>query len=403
MTELADGFLAHRRAGEGGRFRINGAIRFDDDTDAPWPRGSILPFMWGAYRVTGDAKYLQPFKDEGARSLSAVTTTGLELPGAPAEWKDEVIASARPGAAEPSATPAPAGANSGRLPPRPPPNYTAAHLAWQATGDKSYLESLYAAQIESSALREFMNTEGSLWIDRVEVPNGELQRARLGGVALTRNAIYPGHAVSWTFRAPGDEERVAIIIPESKPDYLKIVAYNMTGDSFLADMTAWDLEPGRWEVSTAVSADGGATTGGESLSFTTELERGGSVGLVFSPNVTTVFTLKLVEKGVPYWWRPDLGIGRDDVSVRGRRVTVTVHSLGAQDTRPATLKLLDGAGKTLATAPVPALKAPNDLLPKRVRVTLDAPAGARLAGGSVVVEPDTPTKEITIVNNRVRL
>src|SRR5215207_785173 len=164
VAELADGFLAHRKKGDDGRFRINGAIRFDDDADAPWARGSILPFLWGAYRVTGDAKYLQPFVDEGPRSLSAVTTNGLDLPGVRGEWEREVVASARPGAADqpPSAPPPNAGgANSGRIPLRPPPNYTAAHLAWQATGDKRYLEALYASQIEASALREYMNTEGS--------------------------------------------------------------------------------------------------------------------------------------------------------------------------------------------------------------------------------------------------
>ena len=406
ITELADGFLAHRRQGDDGRFRINGAIRFEDDADAPWARGSILPFMWGAYRVTGDVKYLQPFRDEGSRSLSSMTTNGLDLPGMRGEWEREVIASAQPGASEQRTTappPSGGGANSGRIPLRPPPNYTAAHLAWQATGDKRYLEALYASQIEASALHEYMNTEGSMWIDRVEVPNGELQRARLGGVALTRNAIYPGHAVSWTFRAPGDEEKVAILIPEAKPDSLKIIAYNMSGESFQADMTAWDLEPGRWEVATQVSADGGITTSSERLSVTTQLERGGSVGLVFSPRVTTVFTLKLVERGVPYWWRPDLGIGRDDVSVRGRRVTVTVHSLGAQDTRPTTLALVDASGKTLASAAVPALKAPADLVPKRVTLTLDLPAGVRLEGANVVLDPENSMKEITRVNNRVKL
>jgi hypothetical protein len=406
VTELADGFLAHRKKGDDGRFRINGAIRFADDADAPWARGSILPFMWGAYRVTGDEKYLQPFRDEGSRSLSAVTTNGLDLPGVPGEWEREVIASAQPGAGEPSTvapTPSAAGANSARLPQRPPPNYTAAHLAWSATGDKRYLESLYASQTEASALREYMNTVGSMWIDRVEVPNGELQRARLGGVALTRNAIYPGHAVSWSFRAPADEESVAVLVRDVKPESLKVIVYNLSDSSVTADMTAWDIEPGRWEITQGLDANGDDASDGDTLTITAELESAASVPLVFTPRVTTVLTLKLVEWAKPYWLRPDLGIGRDDVTVRGRKVTVTVHSLGAQDTRPATLKLLDGRGKTLASAAVPALKAPTDLMPKRVNVTLDLPARARLEGGSVVVESDALTKEITRVNNRVRL
>jgi hypothetical protein len=248
-----------------------------------------------------------------------------------------------------------------------------------------------------------MNTEGSMWIDRVEVPTAELQRARLGGVALTRNSLYPGNAVGWSFHAPGDEERAAILVPVATPGALKVVVYNLGTAPIKADMTAWDLEPGRWEVAQGLDADGDDAADSETWTSTVELERAGSIPLTFAPHATTVLTLKLVERGTPYWTRPDLGIGRDDVSVRGRRVTVTVHSLGASDTLPATLTLLDGQGKTLATAAVPALKAPADLLPKRVNVTLDAPAGAKLQGASVRINPDPSAKEITDVNNRVRL
>lgn len=399
LAELADGFLAHRRQVEGGRYRINGAIRFEDDADVPWQRGSILTFLWGAYRVTGDARYLQPFKDEGPRSLSAVPSNRARELDPGDEWARELVAPARSDAPPP----APAGTNSGRVPLRPPPNYNAAHLAWQLTGDKRYLESLYAAQTEVSALREYMNTEGSMWIDRVDVPGGELQRARLGGVALTRNSIYPGHVVSWGFRAPGDEERVAILVPDSAPDRLKIVVHNLSDALVKAEMTAWDIEPGLWELTQGLDADGADAPDGGTQTSKVGLERAGSVELTFAPHVTTVLTLKLVERGTPYWSRPDLGIGREDVSVSGRRVTVTVHSLGAVDARPMTLALLDSQGQTLASAAVPALKAPADLWPKRVKVTLDAPAGATLEGASVVLDPSGSMKEITRVNNRVKL
>jgi len=278
-------------------------------------------------------------------------------------------------------------------------------MAWQLTGDKSYLETLYAAQIEASAVREYLNTEGSMWIDRVEVPYAELQRARLGGVALTRNSLFPGNAVSWKFNAPGDEEKVAILIPKATPDALKIVVYNMSDESVRADMVAWDLEPGRWEISQSagMSDDDQDRAGTEVLSFKHDLERGAAVPLIFSPRATTIFELKLVERGTPYWSRPDLGVGRGDVTVRGRKVTVTVHSLGAVDTRPATLALVDATGKVLSTVAVPALKAPTDLLPKTVTLTLDAPAGARLAGAAVRIDADATTKEITLVNNSVKL
>ena len=64
-------------------------------------------------------------------------------------------------------------------------------------------------------------------IDRVQVPMTEIQRARLGGVALVRNAIVPGHAVSWRFATEGDEEKVAILVPDATPARLTVIGYNL--------------------------------------------------------------------------------------------------------------------------------------------------------------------------------
>ena len=85
--------------------------------------------------------------------------------------------------------------------------------------------------------REWINTEGSLWIDRVTdsagpmFVNTELQRARFGGVALIRNHIYPGNAVSWRFVAPAKPDSLGILIPEATTDHIKIIVYNMDARS----------------------------------------------------------------------------------------------------------------------------------------------------------------------------
>ena len=80
---------------------------------------------------------------------------------------------------------------------------------------------------------------------------------------------------------------------------------------------------------------------------------------------------------------------------------VTVHSLGAVDAPASRVVLRDARGQTLATAPVPALKAPLDLTPKTAEVTLALPAeGWR--NGSVTVEMNGGP-EITLKNNRVDL
>ena len=127
------------------------------------------------------------------------------------------------------------------------------------------------------------------------------------------------------------------------------------------------------------------------------------VSLTFAPQTTTVIFLKLVAKDTPYWDRPDLGISKDDVAIKDRKVTVTVHSLGAVDVSATKLALMDANGTVITAANVPALKAPLDLMPKTTTVTLTIPAGANVQGGSVVLDPDNTVKEITRVNNRVKL
>jgi hypothetical protein len=115
-----------------------------------------------------------------------------------------------------------------------------------------------------------------------------------------------------------------------------------------------------------------------------------------------VLELKLVSKGVPYWSRPDLGIGEDDVKIEGNRMKVTVHSLGSVDAPASKVVLRDRAGKVLASAGVPSIKAPLDLFPKTATVSLTLPAGSDWKGGSVTVESGGDVPEITEVNNRVQ-
>lgn len=381
MLELADGLLAHRRKDESGKYRLASTIQFQTDQDQVSPIDRIWPILWAAWRWTGEAKYLQPILDEGPRSLEMLNANALDQMNVRQTWGSALAAAERPGR----------GAEAFQ------------HLAWQVSGDKHFLEALYASQIEASALRWYINTEGSLWIDRVFVPYTELQRARLGGVALIRNSYLPGHAVSWAFQAPANEESTAILIPNATPQSLKVIAYNLSQAPVNATMTAWDLEPGRWEVVQGIDTNGDDLADGSTTTRTVDLERAGTIELMLPARVTTVLTLKLVAKGAAYWTRPDLGIGRDDVVVKGTKISVTVHSLGSVDAPATNLSLLDDAGKVLSSVPVPALKAPNDMLPKTVIVTLNIPAGSRLHGGSIVINPDATLPEITRVNNRVRL
>src|SRR6185436_4398946 len=138
----------------------------------------------------------------------------------------------------------------------------------------------------------------------------------LGGVALTRNSLYPGQAVSWTFQSPASEESTAILVPHATEQSLKIVVYNLSQTTVKANMTAWDVDPGQWEMVQGVDTNGDDVIDGAAMTTTIELERTDAIELTFPPGASTVLNLKLVSKGIPYWTRPDLGISKDDVLVR---------------------------------------------------------------------------------------
>ena len=368
ILELADGVLAHRKKGAEGKYTTFGDIRYQSDQDLETGLGRIWPVLWAAWRWTGGEKYLEPIRDEGPAELDLLTGDALDMLHLRDTWGKQIAARVKPETR-----------NDGMR-----------HIAWQMTGDDRYLEALYANQIEASALREYINTEGSLWIDRVMVANSELQRARLGGVALIRNSFYPGHAVSWRFQAPATDQSAAIRIPSATPERIRIEVYNLERTPVKAAMTGWQIEPGKWEI-----AQQGAG------SRTVDLERTREVEFEFAPRTLTVLELKLAEKGAPYWSRPDLGISREDVVLKGNRVSVKVHSLGSADAPAATVAVVDAAGKRLAAAEVPALKAPLDLQPKTATVEVSLPGGAHAA--AVVIDPDNKMREITRMNNRVGL
>ena len=397
LLELADGLLAHRRPDADGRFHLPSAIHFVDDRDGDATRG-FLPWhvFWGAWRWTGDSRYLDPILDEGTSGLMAVNANALDWLQLRNDFGRRILAGERGGPLEtrPADGRGSAPAHAYR--------YSAnGHFVWQLTGDKRRLEQLYASEIEECDLLDYINTEGSLWIDRVGVPTADLQRARLGGVALVRNALYPGHVVSWQFAAPANDQSVAILIPDATPTAFKVIACNLETAPVHVAMTGWNIDPGRWTITQGVDTDDDNAADQSLVTRTEEFERTRSLELTLPPRATSVLTLRLTSPGIPYWQRPDLAIGLEDIAREGRAVHVTVHNLGAVPAPAATAVVRDSAGRILARAAVPALGAPIDLRPRTVGITLLLPAAADPAGGTIEVIPDPAVPEITARNNTV--
>ncbi len=376
VTEIADGLLQHRRRDGDGPFRLDTTIRFDSDQGTPGPLGRMWAIFWAPFVWTGDARYAAPLVDVGPDILAQINASAIDRLGVRDRWRAEVLAS-----------------TNGRL----------RHAAWQLTGNLNYLEALYADQIEAAALREYFNTEGHPWIDRVIVDSAEIQRSRLGGVALVRNAIYPGHLVSWQFAPPATSSSVAILVSDPQPTRMTIRAFNLDSRPVDARMTAWGVDPGRWRITQTIGGGGTSASQASAVHRDIALERTTSIDLRFPPRASSTFEFELVSPGTPYWSRPDLGIDSHDVTLAGRQISVVVHSLGSVPAPSTILAATSASGEQLARATVPALEPPVDLLPRTSRVTLLLPAGVDPARCSIVIDPGRTLNEITRRNNEVPL
>ncbi|MEO5493622.1 MAG: LamG domain-containing protein [Sphingomonas sp.] len=381
VTGVIDGWMAHGKQDVDGNWTYPNEINWRTDAERVGDGGGVpTPYQsaWAAYRFTGNAKYLDPI-------LSRAATGG---PASLGDLNENVVAVL--GKTDWGKALAGVKSDFGRV------------AGWDATGDTKLLEEQSAAAIAFKTQRMYMYTEGHWWTDRVEMPSDLLQRQRLGGIALVRNQTYPGNTVSWRFANPGAAEMVAILVPGATPGHFKVIAYNTSDVPQPATMSTWNVTAGKWKMTTGTNASGGDRADATPAARDVMLERSGSVEVSFAPHTTTVLEFTLETPGLPTERRADLGIAVDDVTVVGRSAVVTVHSLGAIAATGGRVELIDAGGNVAASAAVPTLAAPLDLLPRTAVVRLPLPTGAG-AGWHVRVALPDGTPEVTWLNNVVAL
>jgi hypothetical protein len=387
VTGVVDGLLAHGKQRADGNWSFPNEINWRTDAERAGDGGGAstpLQSAWAAYRFSGDEKYLRPL-------MSRVTTSG---PGVIAEINENVLDALNHGADWGTALSTQAKKSSSEF-----DRYT----AWQISADKHWLEALHADAIREKSQRMYMVTEGHWWSDRVEQPSEILQRERLGGVALKRNWTYPGHTVSWRFANTNAAEKVAILLPGATRDHFKVIAYNSSDQPQRATMTTWNVTAGQWQLVTGIDTQGDDQADAQVVESSLPLERSRATEVSFAPHATTIMEFSLLAPVTPTESRADLGIGVDDVHIVGKNVAVTVHSLGAMDTQGGIATLQDKQGNVLATASIPAMLAPRDLVPRTASVHLLLPVRAGITGLSIHVALSNNEPEVTMLNNVVRL
>lgn len=299
------------------------------------------------------------------------------------------------------------------------------YAAWQFTGDKKYLQAIvdrdlyagqqdrlnqenmeaslaakYEALIRQAALREYINTDGQLWVDRGVIDIAAMQKDRLGGVGHERFALYPRAFVRWRF-APGQETDVGIVVTHASPARICLTAFNLTDEPIRAEMGLEDILPGSWRVRTGTGGAIGVME--HAAQSEKQLERFGTLDVEFAPETYTSMELELVEAArTSYWDRTDLAIEREDVIIRPDCIRVLVHNIGARESAATKLVLRDAKGEVLRSSNIPPIPAPEDLYPKVLEIPLWT-RGIRLEGCTVEIDPDGVLDEISRSNNVVRL
>jgi len=402
ILALADSYLAHARKNDKGETvfpeDINSLTDEDRGTLGPGSNGLAGPvqLLWTAYRWTGDAKYLAPIEsvagkgDHGA--LSLLNANAVFALNHNADWGADLqkLADAGKGADA---------RDSGAR-----PIDFARYVAWQRTGDKKYLEELYTSEILTGLNRMYLCTEGEMWSDRVELFSDLLQRSRLGGMALRRNQIFPGHLVRWRFGGlPTTAENVGILIRDASSTHFWVLAHNLTDRPIRATMTGQNIDAGEWTMSSGIAVgDAQTAVGAVTLHPPFAFGRDSDVPLVLPPHQTLALELTLRKPAPPVSARPDIGVGPGDVHVGQGGIDVTLHNLGAQPTPTGTLSLKTAAGRLIASVPVPSLDAPLDLKPRTATVHINLPNVA-LAQARLVVSLSGNPPEITNRNNSLTL
>lgn len=338
VLEMADAMMDHYYDG-----RLHVQIDIETDEDQVHERTREWPLFYAAWQFTGDRKYLQPIAD------------GL---------------------------------------------YERQQDTWKSLGElEEKTKIAYEKLLEQAALREYINTDGQLWVDRGVIDIAQIQKDRIGGVAHERFSLYPRHFIRWEF-APGEETDVAVLVTKGAPDQICFSAYNMTDKTATAKMTFEDVLPGIWEMKQGCGRMIGESK--DTVVSKVEGRRFDSVLIVFEPGCYTTVELTLSEPGIPYWEQPDLAIEKEDIIVKDSCIRVMVHNIGGRDSVLTTLALKDPKGNVLRSSQIPPIPAPSDLYPKTMEIPLWT-RGINLEGCFIELDPEQRMNEITRNNNIVWL
>jgi hypothetical protein len=166
-------------------------------------------------------------------------------------------------------------------------------------------------------------------------------------------------------------------------------------------MMGWNITAGEWQLRIGIDKDGDDSIDKAIRQQRVHFEKNRTLDVTFPPKTTLIIDMQLLEESAPVEQRPDLGIGRGDVTLKGNQLSVTVHSLGHLDAPEGVVIVEDQQGREAQRASIPPLAAPKDLLPKTTQLQLKLPRGFNAEGARVKVALVGNADEVTRLNNQL--
>lgn len=326
VLRFAESTMAHARTGANGKISVPTLLNFKTDEAKSWGWSYAAPHLWYSWIWTGDEKYRKAVEDSGWRT--------------PLGTKEEQVRQLR-----------------------------------------SVLRDL--------VVNEYINTEGSLWTDRVTFSPDYLQKVRLGAMEMNRGSNHaPSNPVYWRFENESDAEKVGIIVTGPSMEGFEVEFFNTSDKPVSVEMKGMQIYGGEWEMECG------------SRKSNVDFGRGRTVKISIPARKEFHVNMKHTGPKTDYNGLTDLAICRKDIEVNPHGICVTVHNLSGKDSEETEVVLKDKKGKIVARKTLPAISAPNDLLPKTARITFDTSAKNIY---SIEIDPGNKVKEIYKNNNEVVL
>lgn len=329
----------------------------------------------GLYQVTGDAKWLAPFKQLlDAGGYCGTTTAYGRCAHALVDWGDRYQEIVRKKYSGP----------------------TSGYAGFFLTKDRTMLDHWLKTSASWFGRFRYMNTQAEQKTDRILTLNASAPLSCYLGDAPNRNRYLNFTAVSYEGLRGED---FAALVWDAGPDGLRVAVHNLTDKPLTGSMRVWRLDHGRYKVTFGPDADDDGRIDAPAQETTVELARHSSIPLALPPHATTVVTAAQMARLDDLLARADLAVSGLDAQWSGDAVAqVQVHNIGAKAAEKVRVVLLR-EGKTLQEATLARIDAPDDLRPRMASVQF---AGAR-AGDVVVVDPENAIPEIAEHNNRLVL